>query len=189
MAAERSAGRDSPRLGSAPRPPLPGTAERARRLPRRAGGGGCGRAPPRRVDGGRRCRGAAPPADSAAEPPGRVPPGPPLLGGAGQREIPPPDGCPRWARPPHMREAGCGPARRGQLLLVLPHGSPALAQALRGGGTGAAAHGGLQPPQARRSSRTTRAAHPPQHRDARSTAVSRCRSAPSGRSTSSKFGG
>lgn len=146
MAAERSAGRDSPRLGSAPRPPLPGAAERSRRLPRRAGGGGCGRAPPRRVDGGRRCRGAAPPADSAVEPPGRVPPGPPLLSGGGEGEIPPPDGSPRWARPPHTREAGCGPARRGQLLLVLPHGSPALAQALRGGGTrGCSARGFAAP--------------------------------------------
>ncbi|XP_041317091.1 translation initiation factor IF-2-like [Pyrgilauda ruficollis] len=62
-AAERSAGRGRPRLARAPRPPLPGAAEGARRLSRRAGGGGCGRVPPRRAREGRgelgRGRGAA----------------------------------------------------------------------------------------------------------------------------------
>lgn len=133
-AAERFAGRGRPRLARAPRPPLPGAAERARRLPRRAGGGGCGRAPPRRAREGQgelgRGRGAAPPAQSAAD-----------WGCGAARE-----GCP-GAAPPRWWGAGFShrmaalgtvariiPCTRGRWDAASPpcpaRGSPALPQAL-----------------------------------------------------------
>lgn len=42
----------APLCRTGPPPPLPRAAERAERLPRRDGGGGCGRGPPRRLGGG-----------------------------------------------------------------------------------------------------------------------------------------